>query len=57
MKGIRNNEDIVCTLWRHRESKSYKINKPLSQRIFTCEYCGYTVDRDINSAQNCYAYA
>ena len=34
------------------------INKhlPLSQRIFICEYCGYTIDRDINAAQNCYSY-
>ena len=29
---------------------------PLSQRIFCCEECGYTTDRDINAAQNCYAF-
>lgn len=39
-------------------SKCGHINPhlPLSQRIFRCEECGFTIDRDINASQNCYDY-
>ena len=29
---------------------------PLTQRIFKCEKCGYTVDRDMNASKNCYDF-
>lgn len=29
---------------------------PLSKRIFKCEKCGFTIDRDINASKNCYNY-
>lgn len=29
-----------------------KPKLPLSQRVFTCEYCGLTIDRDFNAALN-----
>ena len=30
----------------------YKL--PITKRIFKCESCGHTVDRDVNAAINCY---
>lgn len=39
----------TCSCCGHRNPKL-----PLSQRIFTCEECEYTDDRDVNAAINCY---
>ena len=39
-------------------SKCNHINPhlPLSQRVFKCEKCGYTIDRDMNASKNCYDF-
>ena len=39
----------TCSCCGHKNPKL-----PLSQRIFTCKECGYTDDRDVNAAINCY---
>ena len=39
----------TCSYCGHKNPKL-----PLSQRIFKCEECGYTDDRDANAAINCY---
>ena len=39
----------TCSCCGHKNPKL-----PLSQRIFKCEECGYTDDRDVNAVINCY---
>lgn len=45
------NTTRTCSCCGH---KNHKL--PLTQRVFKCVKCGYTVDRDMNASQNCYAY-
>ena len=32
------------------------VKIPINQRIFKCEECGYTIDRDMNASKNCYDF-
>ena len=45
----------------HTTCTCYKCNHinphlPLTQRVFKCEKCGYTIDRDMNASKNCYDF-
>ena len=49
-----NNEESQTTNTCNQCGNVNEHKLDLDHRIFKCESCGYTIDRDINAAINCY---
>ena len=44
----------TCNVCGHVNKIKLRIDETHNERIFKCESCGYTIDRDVNAAINCY---